>query len=146
MCILNTIQGFGVDLSNWSCIEYNVGIICASLPALKPLMSRLLPTVFGRSTTGSAGNSAFIGSARKSGNMYALGSVGDREHYRGAGDFSKPDYGVVVSGRKPDDLKDNESEEHIINYGAQGITKTMDIMVDVEERSRSGSSVRENQV
>lgn len=109
-------------------------------------MGRLLPNIFGRTTIGSSGNSGFVGSAKKTGNMYALGSIGDRERYRGAGEFAKPDYGVAVSGRKSDDIKDNESEEHIINYGPHGITKTMDISVDVEDRGRSDSSVNGNQV
>ncbi|KAK0728827.1 hypothetical protein B0T26DRAFT_638721 [Lasiosphaeria miniovina] len=33
----------GVDIAIWSSIEINVGIICASLPALKPLAAKLFP-------------------------------------------------------------------------------------------------------
>ncbi|KAL1960393.1 hypothetical protein VTO42DRAFT_7692 [Malbranchea cinnamomea] len=36
-----------VDMSNWSCIEYCVGIICASLPHLKALIVRIIPSFFG---------------------------------------------------------------------------------------------------
>lgn len=140
--------GHGVDLSNWSCIEYNIGIICASLPALKPLMGRMLPSVFGRSRTGSSGISGLSGGAKKSGNMYALGSLSGR------GASAEPEYGhgVAITCRKSDEenlhhhgshaTKDNESEEHIINYGPNGITKTMDIMVDVEERGESVSTIQ----
>lgn len=33
----------GVNIAIWSCIEINVGIICASVPALKALVVRLAP-------------------------------------------------------------------------------------------------------
>lgn len=34
-------------MSNWSCIEYCVGIICASLPHLKALIVHIIPSFFG---------------------------------------------------------------------------------------------------
>jgi hypothetical protein len=37
----------------WSCVELNVGIICASLPALRALASRFFPTMFPSRTGGS---------------------------------------------------------------------------------------------
>ena len=39
--------GDRVDMSNWSCIEYCVGIICASLPHLKALIVHIIPSFFG---------------------------------------------------------------------------------------------------
>jgi hypothetical protein len=36
----------GVNIAIWSGIEINVAIACASLPALKPLISRLAPGIF----------------------------------------------------------------------------------------------------
>jgi hypothetical protein len=43
--ILLTLVGVGhnVDIAIWSNIEVNVGIICASLPAIKPVVSRFFP-------------------------------------------------------------------------------------------------------
>ena len=35
--------GHNVDIAVWSNIEVNVGIICASLPAVKPVVSRFFP-------------------------------------------------------------------------------------------------------
>ncbi|KAF3912468.1 hypothetical protein ABW20_dc0104410 [Dactylellina cionopaga] len=37
----------------WSAIEMNISIVCACLPALKPLMSLVAPSVFGTTATGS---------------------------------------------------------------------------------------------
>jgi hypothetical protein len=113
-------------------------------------MGRVLPSVFGRTKTGSSGISGFSGAAKKSGNMYALGSLSG-----GGGGNADPQYGhgIAITCRKSDEenlhhhdhshtTKDNESEEHIINYGSNGITKTMDITVDVEERGESVSTIQ----
>jgi len=34
----------GVNIAIWSCIEINTGIMCASVPALKPLIARYFPS------------------------------------------------------------------------------------------------------
>lgn len=38
--------GDNVGAATWSAVECNVAIICASLPSLRPLLSRLLPRLF----------------------------------------------------------------------------------------------------
>ncbi len=43
------------DVSNWSTIELNVGIICACMPALRLLLVRLFPRIMGSSTLQSYG-------------------------------------------------------------------------------------------
>jgi hypothetical protein len=64
-----------------TCIELNVGIICGSLPALKPLLARLLPSIFG-STEGIA--RSFQGSSPWSHGTVRLHSgVADPQHKRG---------------------------------------------------------------
>ena len=53
------LVGSNLDLILWSCIEIATAVICACLPALKPLLSRYLPQMFGnttRNTTGHAYN------------------------------------------------------------------------------------------
>ncbi|KAF6830158.1 integral membrane protein [Colletotrichum musicola] len=46
---------------NWACIEVNAGIICASVPALKPFFVRYLPMFIHSHLTGSARKSAATG-------------------------------------------------------------------------------------
>nr|XP_036576938.1 uncharacterized protein CTRU02_13042 [Colletotrichum truncatum]KAF6783792.1 integral membrane protein [Colletotrichum truncatum] len=45
---------------NWACAEVHAGIICASIPALKPLFVRYLPMFFHSNSTGSARRSNHI--------------------------------------------------------------------------------------
>jgi hypothetical protein len=54
----------GVNAAIWSGIEINVAIACASLPALKPLISKFLPRLL--STTDSK-------------NKYSLNNLGSRQ-------------------------------------------------------------------
>ncbi|KAI9834034.1 MAG: hypothetical protein M1819_003319 [Sarea resinae] len=42
-----------VRISDWSCIEYTTGLICASLPHLKPLIVTLIPNLFSSKTSSS---------------------------------------------------------------------------------------------
>lgn len=53
----------------WSAIELNLGIVCASLPALKPLIVKIIP---GFSTRGSKGYGTGLSAHRSRG--YGLGS------------------------------------------------------------------------
>lgn len=43
----------------WSAVELNTGIICASLPALRALVSRYFPALFPSRSAGSAGNAKY---------------------------------------------------------------------------------------
>jgi fucose permease len=57
----------------WSAVEVNVGIICACVPTLKPLVSRLLPTLIGHIHTPHS-------SQEKSGNSKTDQTPSDRTH------------------------------------------------------------------
>lgn len=46
---------------NWACIEVNAGIVCASIPALKPFFVRYLPMFVHSHLTGSARKSGAAG-------------------------------------------------------------------------------------
>ena len=48
-----------VGAATWSAIECNVAVICACLPALKPLISRYLPRVVGSRGTASNTNNRY---------------------------------------------------------------------------------------
>jgi hypothetical protein len=45
---------FNADLAAWSASEINLSLICACLPALRPVVSRMFPNVFGTSWTSRA--------------------------------------------------------------------------------------------
>ncbi|KAL7274197.1 hypothetical protein RUND412_002912 [Rhizina undulata] len=113
---LGFILSLGVFVFGWTTTKNSSG--------LSGLRSR---------SRGASGNNA--------GNMYALGSMSDRaDNYRGV-ELGTAEYNAVVVGRGSRDGKENESEEHIISvaYNQQtGITKTMDVTVDVSERVESG--------
>ncbi|RAH48924.1 putative integral membrane protein (Pth11) [Aspergillus brunneoviolaceus CBS 621.78] len=46
---------YKVTLAKWAMVEINVGIICACLPVLRPLLLQLAPHIFGGSKVSSAG-------------------------------------------------------------------------------------------
>ncbi|CAJ2501976.1 Uu.00g048290.m01.CDS01 [Anthostomella pinea] len=74
----------GINLSIWSNVEANLAIICACLPALRPIFSRIFPKLLG-SVGGSSNNHWFgrrktqtfndRGGYRSSHQMYPLSSV-----------------------------------------------------------------------
>jgi len=43
-----TVPGDNVDTSIWSAIELTTAVICACLPALRPILKQILPKIFGR--------------------------------------------------------------------------------------------------
>ena len=45
----NRSSGYHVDVANWSAIEVNVGIFCASLPHFKPLVHHFFPSLMSSS-------------------------------------------------------------------------------------------------
>jgi hypothetical protein len=56
---------YSPETAYWSCIEVNVGIICACAPAIRPALVRIVPRIFGTPDYGSGGrtsktNPAFI--------------------------------------------------------------------------------------
>ncbi|ESZ95479.1 hypothetical protein SBOR_4133 [Sclerotinia borealis F-4128] len=54
----------------WSSIECNIGVVCASLPHLKPLFDRFFPSLMGRSVGASLPNAPSGGELRHSGGNY----------------------------------------------------------------------------
>ncbi|KAF8249102.1 hypothetical protein K440DRAFT_599241 [Wilcoxina mikolae CBS 423.85] len=115
-----------VNIAVWTTIENDVAIISASMPALKPLFSKILEkTVYSYSsrTGGSQGHS-----------LSALGQnskvVGITNDIRAGRDRNS----------KRGTKLDNESEEGII-----GISKSTDVRVDVETVSNSSVEVGNGQ-
>ena len=46
-------EGKGVDAALWGCLECNIGIICACIPAVRPLVTHMFPKAFGSSANSS---------------------------------------------------------------------------------------------
>jgi hypothetical protein len=68
--LTNILTGTNVAAGYWSGIESNLSIICASLPTLRPLLSRFFPQLMASSANAgsavqSAGNSRFSEVARR---------------------------------------------------------------------------------
>ncbi|KAJ5573841.1 Integral membrane protein [Penicillium hispanicum] len=80
-----------VGAASWSAIECNTGIICACLPTLKPLISRLMPGLLSTFSKNRGTYGSGPMSTRRSGNWHdestfvALGAPGE-DHEYGAGD------------------------------------------------------------
>ncbi|KAF8538675.1 hypothetical protein BDD12DRAFT_926709 [Trichophaea hybrida] len=115
-----------VNISVWTTIENDVAIISASMPALKPLFSKILEkTVYSYSsrTDGSQGHtlSALGHNSKVAGITNDIRASRDRNSKRGT-------------------KLDNESEEGII-----GISKSTDVRVDVETVSNSSVEVGNEQ-
>ncbi|KAL4911776.1 hypothetical protein BDW62DRAFT_215530 [Aspergillus aurantiobrunneus] len=81
-----------VRVGYWSTIELHVGVICACLPAVRSLFTRIWPRVFGDTTKAVSGGSK----SRSVGNGPALASHGHQHAHRRA-DYEY-DYIVVGSG------------------------------------------------
>ncbi|QSZ33527.1 hypothetical protein DSL72_005095 [Monilinia vaccinii-corymbosi] len=50
-----------VGAAIWSCIECNIGVVCASLPHFKPLFDRYFPSLMGRCSLGASNNNGASG-------------------------------------------------------------------------------------
>ena len=59
--VLTFVVGATWDVDIWASIEVNIGLICASAPALKPLIRKILPNLFASRAERSSGrnNNAF---------------------------------------------------------------------------------------
>ena len=64
-----------VDAYNWSCVEYCMALICASLPHVKPLVTKLIPEkiaqTMSRSRSRSGAKNLYIDDSGKSGSSAA---------------------------------------------------------------------------
>ncbi|KAI5814914.1 hypothetical protein BZA77DRAFT_388716 [Pyronema omphalodes] len=114
-----------VDVSSWTTIENNVAILSASMPALKPLVTRILQsTIYSKSQ----GSKDLI-SGHKLSQLRRDGSAG----------MSSRSGGITTNihvGHKIHRSLDNESEERIF-----GISKSTEMRVDVETISNNSADL-----
>lgn len=115
----NNILGDNFDSAIWSAIESNTGIVCASLPHFKPLISRYMPSLMGIRSTAAMTPLSDGPTGRSRLNMKAStsGTYVEMEHGNGRWDSYKgdahdnPAYSVAVMGKSPSG--DNNSNEHL---------------------------------
>jgi len=128
----------------WSLVEANVSIICACLPLLRPLISRLFPS-FGKSKSRSKDKSNSFNLR----NRHGLGSRGKNNVHDGARtsswDWTYQTTIVATANTTNhkngfDDDDDLELSTHPSVLG--GITKQTDVEVALETMSERGSQRR----
>ncbi|KAL7274653.1 hypothetical protein RUND412_002435 [Rhizina undulata] len=106
------------DLTIWSIIEIDIGIITASMPALKPLFKCVLEK-----------------SGFSSGSQQALSNLHPLESFQPSGITND------IRGNVKGDRRGNDSEESIIPQNHHGgISKSTEIMMDVEHLGDANSS------
>ncbi|KAF7560805.1 hypothetical protein G7046_g3346 [Stylonectria norvegica] len=121
------------NISIWTAVELNVGIIAGSLPCLRPLFKRLLGSMYGKSSsrkTPTTGTNYGHGTLRSGKNWQSLSSGGRR-------------------GRE--DVADETSSQKAINGGIEdyelrerigvpaGITNKTTILTDIDPKSSDES-------
>ncbi|KAF4974844.1 hypothetical protein FZEAL_8305 [Fusarium zealandicum] len=119
----------------WSVVETNLAIICASVPALRPLFRRWFPKLFGgtsRKTTGTP-----------YGNKYGTGTRGTNgmrsANYDGPGDIRLKNLrGSRAHHTEIRSSSPNGSEEEIMTYN--GIMRTTNVDVAYENTSKQSLS------
>lgn len=87
VCI-NNITGELYDAALWTEVESTVGIVCASAPALKPLIQRYMPAVLGSPMSSERANGSASASRRTRNSNYANRRTTD--DFKGRGGWAPP--------------------------------------------------------
>ena len=134
----------------WTAVEVNLALICSSMPALRPLFSRILPRIFG---TGNSGNNNRSGEpygiSGASGNL-TYGGTGSRSHHQHQGEShamgsmfkdlnlnpARKQANTEIRGVSP-----SGSEEEMLTYNGILRTTNVNVMYEDAKRSDGGSNV-----
>lgn len=101
-----TWDNFGAAI--WSGIESNIGIVCASLPHYKPLLTRYFPTLMG--VTSRSAMTPLSDGKGKSG--FRTPNVNDNFQMVRGNSQSGPGYSVAVTGKSRASLSSSEEYLH----------------------------------
>ncbi|CAG8961145.1 hypothetical protein HYFRA_00002688 [Hymenoscyphus fraxineus] len=119
--IVNTASGM------WSVIEVNVGIICACLQTLRPLMARVFPNLFASTNLGPRG----YGNSNKIASRGGIQSGSNTREFemerRSRIDMPLPNKVVTTANTSTENLRggdDSEGENRIM------VTKSIDVKVE----------------
>ncbi|KAB8226401.1 hypothetical protein BDV33DRAFT_226894 [Aspergillus novoparasiticus] len=114
---------FKVTLANWCMIEINVGIICACLPTMRPLLARCFPRIF--SSIDRSNNKNYKGSDG-SYSLKARKKIHNWDHLTTL-------QGTQLTTQDPENLKHSESVQELVKpdgqNGAQGIMTSTEYSV-----------------
>ncbi|KAE8377969.1 hypothetical protein BDV26DRAFT_304708 [Aspergillus bertholletiae] len=105
----NDFTHFKVTLANWCMIEINVGIICACLPTMRPLLARCFPRVF--SSIDRSNNKNYKGS----GGSYALKPRKKVHNW----DHLTTLQGTQLTTQDPGRLQNSESVQELVKSDEQ---------------------------
>jgi hypothetical protein len=121
VCIVSVLRVYALNVFNkhsddttyysaptayWSNIEANLAIVCASLPALKPLVVRIVPVFGTRHSSGGRGSTA------ASGNNHRLHKFGSKGLWRSGDDKEKLTSDSSASHAQSVASRPSESENH----------------------------------
>lgn len=138
---MSSSPGNRVPLVDWSSVEFNTAIMCASLPHLKALVSIIIPGFF----DGSVGSANRSRSNHHSGNKLKICKSRTQGQTRDSAGYGQ--YGVGVEGRasmyghnalasRGDGVKlshNSDSEEYMLRpIDVSGIWKRTEIDVEFE--------------
>jgi len=128
-----------VDIGIWSTIEVNVGIICACMPAMRVLLSRIMPKAFGSSVKPTYGGQGGAGGGNSS--SMGLSSMGGLSTHQVAGGATTSSNGIKVKSEytvrskqrdestfvelQPLDSDDNDDTREILVGNRTGANNTI---------------------
>ncbi|OGM47964.1 integral membrane protein (Pth11) [Aspergillus bombycis] len=119
----NDFTHFKVTLANWCMIEINVGIICACLPTMRPLLARSFPRIF--SSIDRSNNKNYKGSA----GSYSLKPRRKIHNW----DHLTTLQGTQLTTQDPENRKNSESVQELVkpdgHNEAQGIMTSTEYSV-----------------
>ncbi|KAF2633299.1 hypothetical protein BU25DRAFT_327471, partial [Macroventuria anomochaeta] len=118
----------------WSAIEANLAIVCASLPALKPLIIRIVPVFGARHSSKGRGSTA------ASGNTHRLRKLGSKGIWRSGDDKEKLTSDSSASHAQSFASRPSESEQHGRNIY---VTKHFEQHVENSRGPRDSDSQQE---
>ncbi|SPO00298.1 related to integral membrane protein [Cephalotrichum gorgonifer] len=153
------------NITIWTVVEMNTGIVAGSLPCLRPLFKRFFASVYGKGSRKTSGAAAYYGhGSRKSGNNWRALSSGRPQGQTDALDDASSQEGINGLGRREEfelgdgnrnsrlafgnsavvtGIEANGSQESLNgmrtpqdHQGPKGITKTTVTTVDVHEARR----------
>lgn len=128
------------NITIWTCVELNVGIIAGSLPTLRPIFRRFLGSTYGKSSsrkTPNTGNTNYgRGTMRSGSNWHTLGSG-----RRGGADEQVDE----ASSERAINARVDEYELQNRIASPQGITNKTTILTSIDAKSSDESLDRVGQ-
>ena len=127
------VVGAAWDIDIWASLEVNIGLLCASAPALKPFIRKVFPSLFASRAEDSSGRN--------------IDTISTETGYLRASSRRGLDGSVELTGRDHDEstARVAQKEQHIVTSSEVGIdgetfvldTSTRDVESDADDRRQS---------